>query len=112
MNYWNKICGFVMIFFLSVLFSTAQTVKNSISFTPVNKQLKNSFNSCLSKNENNNSVSALRGYNIINGNYYTQHFGFVCKKELALQKAIKVPIHIRIGSLQQCNYLEGKRRDL
>jgi hypothetical protein len=108
MNYWNKICGFVLIFFLSALFSAAQTVKNSISFMSVNKQLKSSFAGCVSNNENNNSFM-LRRYNIVNGNYYTQHFGVVCKKELALQKAIKVPLHIRLGSLQQCNYLEGKR---
>ena len=107
MKDWNKICGFVTIFFLSALFSTAQTVKNSISLAGINKELKTSFNSYLF--ENSKSVSALRGYKIINGNYYTQHFGFVCKKELALQKSIKVPLHIRLGSLQQCNYLEGKR---
>jgi hypothetical protein len=46
---------------------------------------------------------------IVKGNYYTQHMGFICKKEMALERAIKIPLRIRIGSLQQCNYLEGKK---
>lgn len=45
---------------------------------------------------------------LIAPDYYTQHFGWVCKKELALEKLMKVPLKIRLGSLQQCNYLEGK----
>ena len=109
MKYWNKICGFVVIFILPALFSSAQIVKNSTLFIP-NKQLESSLGILLSKNENRNSVSAPPVLNIINGNYYTQHFGFVCKKELSLQKAIKAPLCIRLGSLQQCDYLEGKKR--
>lgn len=45
----------------------------------------------------------------IPANYYTQHFGFMCKKELALEKATKIPLRFRLGSLQQCNFYEGKR---
>ena len=109
MGYWNKICGFAIIFFLSALFSTAQTVKNSTLFIPTNMQLKSTPVILLYRNENSNSLFIPPVFNIITGNYYTQHFGLICKKELALQKAIKVPLHLRLGSLQQCNYLEGKR---
>ena len=75
---------------------------------PATVQLKNSSALYLFK-QNNGAVPALYVTDIIKANYYTQHFGFVCKKELVVQKAIKVPLHIRLGSLQQCNYLEGKR---
>jgi hypothetical protein len=47
--------------------------------------------------------------NIIAPNYYTQNFGFFCKKELQLQKA-KVPFVFRLGSVEMCDRMEGKKR--
>lgn len=55
--------------------------------------------------ENNN----LENKSVIPQNYYTQHFGIMCRQELMLEKATKIPFRFRVGSLQQCNYLEGKR---
>ena len=42
-------------------------------------------------------------------NYYTTHFGFFCKQELQLEKAVKMPIKIRLGSVQEVDRMEGKR---
>jgi len=108
MWYWNKICGFAIIFFLLAFSSSAQTVKNPTLFVPVNRLLIIPSPGWLSKNEND-YLKFGSSFNIIAKNYYTQHFGFVCKKELKLQKAIKIPLYVRLGSLQQCNYMEGKR---
>jgi hypothetical protein len=41
-------------------------------------------------------------------NFYTSHLGFFCKQELKLNKSTKVPFKFRLGTVQQCDWLEGK----
>lgn len=45
---------------------------------------------------------------VISADLYTRGFGFFCKKELQFEKATKIPLRFRLGSLQYNNYLEGK----
>jgi hypothetical protein len=45
----------------------------------------------------------------INNNYYTQRFGFFCRRELELEKMTKVPLRFRLGSLDYCNKIEYGR---
>jgi hypothetical protein len=47
-------------------------------------------------------------YSLISPGFYTQHFGFFCKKELQMWKITKVPFKFRLGSVQQCDWMEGK----
>jgi hypothetical protein len=47
-------------------------------------------------------------YSLISPSFYTQHFGFFCKKELQMGKITKVPFKFRLGSVQQCDWMEGK----
>jgi len=41
-------------------------------------------------------------------NFYSQHAGYFCKKELQLQKITSIPLYIRIGSKEYVDYLEKK----
>jgi hypothetical protein len=45
---------------------------------------------------------------VVNADFYTRNFGFFCKKELQFEKATKIPLRFRLGSLQYNDYLEGK----
>ena len=40
--------------------------------------------------------------------FYARNFGFFCKKELQFEKATKMPVRFRLGSLQYNDYLEQK----
>jgi hypothetical protein len=43
---------------------------------------------------------------VLENDYYTQHFGFFCKKELQFEKVTHIPLRFRLGSLEYCNQLE------
>ncbi len=43
-------------------------------------------------------------------NFYTTNLGFFCTKELQLEKTTKIPFRFRLGSIDYCDVLEGKRR--
>ena len=111
MNYWNKICTFITIFFLTAPFLAAQTPgdikpEHAILFTGKGA---GDTTFLASRIRNKSFKPAISTNTIIIQDYYTTHIGFICKKELAVEKITKIPLRLRLGSLQQCNYLEGKK---
>jgi len=46
--------------------------------------------------------------NIVPASFYTSQLGFICKKELQLDKLTPIPFRFRLGSLAYVNYLEQK----
>jgi hypothetical protein len=41
-------------------------------------------------------------------NFYNQHLGYFCKKEVQLQKLTRLPVFLRLGSKDYVDYLERK----
>jgi hypothetical protein len=117
-----KILIFCMIFVVSGVFgqknSPLVTFKPVVAKKPITylgkntntllpKEFTNLSITCLSINQFVVSASA-NNKTFVPANFYTQNFGFFCKKELQLQKAIKVPFVFRLGSVEMCDKLEGK----
>lgn len=42
--------------------------------------------------------------------FSTCTYGFFCREELKIEKITRMPIRLRLGSLSQCNYYEGKKQ--
>jgi len=41
-------------------------------------------------------------------NFYNQHLGYFCKKEVQIQKAILLPVYFRLGSKEYTDWMERK----
>jgi hypothetical protein len=47
---------------------------------------------------------------IITPDYYTRHMAWTCRQEWQLEKITSLPLRLRLGGLEQVNWLEGKNQ--
>ena len=45
---------------------------------------------------------------VIAPNFYVTNLGFFCKQEIKFEKATKIPFRFRLGSVEDCDWIEGK----
>ena len=112
MFFWNKICGLGFIFFLISISANAQFSLQSSSVTNIflqKNKIINADSSTRFASTLPNLNSRIAAEAIIPEDFSTCKYGFFCKKELIVEKAIMLPLRARLGSLEQCNYYEGKR---
>ena len=113
MIFWNKICGLLFLLLITGLFSPAQNIKLARSHTtfPLNNALNHSPSLIHFTSPASSVVTNWEHIKqIVPEDFYTCNIGFFCKKELLIEKTIKIPLRFRLGSLEQCNYYEGKKQ--
>lgn len=113
MVFWNKICGFILILLLSCLFISAQ-ITTSVRLNYSDFIVKNKLKVSDTANHLPSSVLLFAGTGNIKPpiaeDFSTCTYGFFCRQELKIEKATRMPIRFRLGSLAQCNYYEGKKQ--
>ena len=91
----------------SFLSPDSSSIFVGITKVPAPFKLKFSITQFLVSN-NSTTGNNFRLLELPTSSYYTNNLGFICKKELQLDKITPLPIRIRLGSLEYVNWMEQK----
>ncbi|MEO7768960.1 MAG: hypothetical protein ABIS01_16130 [Ferruginibacter sp.] len=95
-----------MIFAAPVAFSQSLVAKQHkmLLLQPVNSP----GSSLILFSKPTNPVSSVKP--VIAPDFYVTQLGFFCKQEIKFEKATKIPFRFRLGSIEDCDRMEGKHR--
>jgi hypothetical protein len=92
-----------MIFVVGAVFSQNTHAKTgSLLFTRFEKKPANTALLFF----NNNHSEPVKSY--LPADFYTTQIGFFCRQEIKFEKLTKIPFRFRLGSMEQCDRMEGK----
>jgi hypothetical protein len=100
------ICLFIILLVchrsIAVAQSTCSGDTSTVStINPINSE-------AFSFDKSTQSQSNRKSLYILPANQYSKTLGFFCKKELELEKAIKLPVRFRLGSVAYTDRMENK----
>ena len=104
MNKKGKILFFCMIFVRSLTFAQEKLPENKqLSLLELTKTVSEPTFYQLTHPSNRRETPAL-----LSPQFYAAHLGFFCKQEIKMEKITKIPLRFRLGSIGECDRLEGK----
>jgi len=102
----HKILFFCTIFVGSTVFSQAITPDSKPSLL-----FKNFVNPIATTVSLKNTLPVLNiPIPFLSANYYASQLSFFCKQEIKIEKSVKIPFKFRLGSVDECDRMEGKRK--
>jgi hypothetical protein len=90
----------------SVFSQKINPVTNNLLLVPVKQKPFSPFFFSVNKDSVSQSQKQF-----LPADFYVTRLGFFCKEEIKFQKLTKIPFRFRLGSVEECDRMEGKLKN-